>query len=478
MKILFINPPFTRFGGLEGQGGKTAPLNLAYLAAYLRKYSQTKPKIRILDTEGLRMSLEEIDQAINEFKPDLIGITMPTPAYDSVKKITKRAKQLIPQVKIIVGGPHPSAFPKTLIKEIPEIDFSIIGEGEIPLLKLVSALEKNKNLFGLPSLSYKKNGKVIFNSQREFIEDLDTIPFPARDLLPNHIYYTSLPKKMGKTQGNLINMFTSRGCPYDCTYCESKTIWNRNVRLRSADNIIAEIEECIKKYGASEIVFHDDILPINQERTLKLCQKMKEQNLNIHWACMTRVNFVWENVMQTMKEAGCRIVNFGFESGSEKILKNINKKTTLEQARQAMKICKKVDIRTMGNFMIGNIGETKETIRQTIDFAKELNPDTIGVFVTIPYPGTDLYNQAKELGYLNEKSPWKNYTSVATSQSPMILPNLSPNCLRRWQSRALREFYFRPSYIWKRIKEIKNFRDIKTLFDGFILFLKITLRIR
>ncbi len=476
MKILFINPPFTRFDGLEGQGGKTAPLNLAYLAGYLRKHC--KPEIKILDAEGLRISLKEVYRTINSFQPDLIGLTMPTPAYDCVKEIAKQTKQFFPQVKIVVGGPHPSAFPKTLIKEIPEIDFSILGEGEIPLLKLVSALEKNEDLSDIPSLSFKRNGEVLFNSQREFIKDLNNIPFPARDLLPNHIYYTSLPKKMGKTRGYLANMFTSRGCPYDCTYCESKTIWNRNVRLRSVNNIVDEMEECVKKYDVSEIVFHDDILPINQERTLELCQKIKERNLNIHWACMTRVNFIWPDAVQAMKEAGCRIINFGFESGSEKILANIRKNTTLGQARQAMKICRQVGIRTMGNFMIGNIGETRETILQTIQFAKELNPDTIGVFITIPYPGTDLYRQAEDLGYINEKAPWKNYTTVAISQPPMILPNLTPNSLRNWQSRALREFYFRPSYIWKRIKEIRSLSDIKTLLDGFILFLKIALRMK
>ena len=256
----------------------------------------------------------------------------------------------------------------------------------------------------------------------------------------------------------------------------SKQIWARNVRLRSADNIIAEIEECIKKYKASEIVFHDDILPIDRERTLEICKKIKEKKFDIHWACMTRVNFVWEDAVRAMKEAGCRILNFGFETGSETILKNIRKGTTLEQARKAMKICKKVGIKTMGNFMIGNIGETEETIKETIKFAKELNPHTIGVFVAIPYPGSDLHNQAKELGYINEKAPWKNYLPIATVEAPMTLPNLSPARLRYWQRRMLREFYFRPSYVWRRIREIKSIKDIKTLFESFALFLKIVFK--
>jgi len=476
MKILLINPPFTKFGGLEGQGGKTAPLNLAYLAAYLRKYKKPRPEIKILDAEGLRMSMKEVDQEIENFQPNLIGMTMPTPAYECVKEIAKRAKKMLTNVFIVAGGPHPSAFPETLIKEIPEIDFSILGEGEVPFLKLVTALENKSNLANVPALSYKMGGKVVFNPERAFIEDLNSMPFPARDLLPNEIYYPSLPKKMGTTRGYLANMFTSRGCPYNCTYCESKRIWNQNVRLRSANNVVDEIEQCVKKYGASELIFHDDIFPLNRERTIEICRKIKERNLNIYWACMTRVNFVWKDVMETMKEAGCRLVNFGFESGSEEILKNIRKGTTLKQAREAMKICNNIGLRTMGNFMIGNIGETEETIKQTIKFAKELNPHTIGVFVTIPYPGTDLYCQAKELGYLNEKIPWKNYASVATSEPPMVLPNLSPRRLRYWQARALREFYFRPAYVWKRIKEIRNIKDIKTLFDGIILFLKIVFK--
>ncbi|MBI4708680.1 MAG: cobalamin B12-binding domain-containing protein [Candidatus Portnoybacteria bacterium] len=477
MKILFINPPFTRFGGMEGQGGKTAPLNLAYLAAYIREYHKPTPEIKILDAEGLRLSMEEVKQHIKDFLPDLVGMTMPTPAYDCVKEISRGIKNISPKIKIVVGGPHPSAFPETLIAEIPEIDFSIRGEGEIPLLELIKALKENGNLDYIPSLSQKKDEKVFFNPERAFIKDLDSIPFPARDLLPNEIYYTSLPKKMGTTKGHLVNIFSSRGCLYNCTYCESYAIWERKVRLRSAQNVVAEIEECVKKYGASEIVFHDDIFPINRERAIEICRQMKEKKLDIHWACMTRVNFVWENVMIAMKEAGCRILNFGFESGSEVILKNINKGATTEQARAAMRICKKIGLRTMGNFMIGNLGETEGTIRETINFAKELNTDTIGVFVTIPYPGTKLYEQAKELGYLNEKTPWKDYASVAVSEPPMRLPNLSPERLRYWQSRALREFYFRPAYILKRLREIRSWQDIKNLFDGFILFLKITLRI-
>jgi radical SAM superfamily enzyme YgiQ (UPF0313 family) len=476
MKILFINPPFTIFGGLEGVGGKTAPLNLAYLAAYLRKHIVPVPDLKIVDGEGLRISMNEVFEQIKEYQPDVVGMTMPTSSYDCVKEIAQKVKSLFPKALIVVGGPHPTAFPQTLIKEIPELDFSISGEGEISLCRLITAIQQNSDLSSIPALSHKKNGVVIANPQRILIENLDTIPFPARDLLPNKIYYASLAKKMGPTVGYLANIITSRGCPYGCTYCESKVIWGRGARLRSASNVIEEIKECVNVYGASEFIFHDDILPIDRERMLEICRRIKDEKLDIHWACMTRVNFVWEDVMRAMKDAGCRLINFGFETGSATILKSINKGTTLDCAREAMKICEKIGIRTMGNFMIGNVGETEETIKETIEFAKELNPHTIGVFVATPYPGTDLYFQVKQLGYYNENTPWRNYACVSTSQSPMLLPNLSPERLRYWQARALREFYFRPVYIWKRIKEVKNIKDVKTLFSGLALFLKIVFK--
>ncbi|MDD5085962.1 MAG: radical SAM protein [Candidatus Omnitrophica bacterium] len=476
MKIMFLNPPFTRLGGLEGQGGKVAPLNIAYLASYLRKYSKREHEICIIDAEGLRYSYKEVERDFKSINPDMVAITMPTPAYYNVVEIAKIIKKHNPRIFVVVGGPHPSALPTEVLEDTAEIDFAIAGEGEASFTKLVDTLGENGDPKDIEGLTYRSDGQIIHNPSRFFIKDLDAIPFPARDLLPNKLYQPSLAKRIGKRDGPLINMLSSRGCPYDCIYCESKVIWSRRPRLRSPRNIVDEMEECVKKYNAAEINFHDDIFSINRERTLEICRLIQERKLDIPWCCMTRVDFVWEDVLAEMKRAGCGLVNFGFESGSDEILKSMNKNTTVKAAREAMKICKKIGIRTMGNFMIGNIGETEETIRQTINFAKELNTDTMGVFVAIPYPGTDLFKKAENLGYLKKGLCWRDFCIVSSCLPPMRLPNLSPERLRYWQSKAIREFYFRPSYILKRFFEIRTVSDMKTLFDGILLYLRLLRR--
>ncbi|MDA2932735.1 B12-binding domain-containing radical SAM protein [Acidobacteria bacterium AH-259-D05] len=465
MRILLINPPFTGFGGLEGHGGKAAPLNLAYLASYLRE-KDPEQIIGILDSEGLDYDFDETEQRIAKFRPDVVGMTMPTPAYVHVIEVAKRVKKLGREIQVVVGGPHPSAFPRECVEEEDNIDYAILGEGEISFYQLIQVLERGGSPESIGGLACRVSGadSVRANPRGQLVQDLDELPFPARDLLPLDKYYPPSTKTVsGQLPGNMI---TARGCPYQCTYCETQVVWTRKFRFRSPGNVVDEIQECMEKYGIRQFNFHDDIFPMRRDRTIGICKEIQRRKLDISWFCMSRVNFVWEDVMTEMKRAGCRKIMFGLESGDNEVLKIMKKEATVEQAREAFRICRRVGIGTMGSFMLGNIGETEETIRATIDFAKELNPDTVAFFVAVPYPGTEMFRVAAQKGYIRPDVTWADFAVVGKSRAPMELPGLPSSRVRALQAQALKEFYLRPSYILRKALDIRSRFEAKSLLRG------------
>jgi len=470
MKILLLNPPFTDYGGLEGHGGKALPLNLAYLASYLRD-KNPGIEIKVLDCEALGLHYSEIKKEIIQFKPDLVGITTPTPAFTQVLEICRIIKQEISKdIITVLGGPHPTALPQETTTE-ENIDICVVFEGEVSFTQLVEALDKNESLNKIKGIFFKDNGKVVSTETREPIKDLDQLSFPARDLFDTDLYFPPPTKRISNWKAG--NMITSRGCPYQCTYCMASFIWQRRVRFRGIDNVIKEIEECINKYGIREFNFHDELFTVNKRRTIEFCQEVVKRKLKIAWVCMIRVDFADEETLRWMKKAGCKKIVFGFESGSQMILDKMKKKVTLDKTEETVKLVKKVGIKTAGNFMIGNIGETEETIRQSIDLAKKLNTDTMGFFVASPYPGTEFYRIAREKGYFRSDVTWKDFTLVSNNLPPLNLPGLPAEKILEWQKRAFREYYMRPRYILQKIFSIKSWVDILNLYNGAKLLLRL-----
>jgi len=469
MRILFLNPPFTKYAGLEGHGGKALPLNLAYLAGYLRKHSPHH-KLEVLDCEGLNLSYETIEKRIKEISPDVIAITAPTPAYVQVEEVCKIIKKISPKIKTIVGGPHPSAFPQETTKN-PNIDFSIIGEGEETLTELISFLEKNSSLAEVKGIAYKnESGEIIKTQPRPQIADLDSIPFPARDLFPLDIYFLPPTKRTSnKKAGNII---TSRGCCYQCTYCIASVMWGHKVRFRSVKNVVDEIEECLKKYNIGEFNFHDELFTVNRKHTIAICREIKKRKLDIAWVCMCRIDFIDKELLTEMKSAGCRKVFFGLEAGDQEILNAMKKRMDINKAYDAVKLVKKVGIKAGASFMFGYLGETEKTIRKTINLAKKLNLDTVAFFIASPYPGTEFYKQAKELGLLRSDLQWKDFTLVSDNLPPLNLPHLPPKRLLEIQKKAYLEYYLRPKYILMKLKNLRPW-EIKNLYDGLKILLKL-----
>lgn len=470
MKILFVNPPFAKYGGVEGQGGRVAPLNLGYLASYIR---QQKPEIEIniLDCEGLNLSYEQIKEYVNKSKSDIVALTMPTPAYNHVLSLIDIVKTIYPKTIIVVGGPHPTVLPSEVLRE-KNIDFAVIGEGEITFLELVDAIEKNKNNFHLiRGLAFKNNAIIVINQPRELIENIDILPFPAKDILPLDAYY--LPPTKRITSGASTNIITSRGCPFRCTFCMAKTIWKRTTRLRSVKNVVDEIEECVIKYNHRDFTFHDEFFTANRDRVIEFCQELKRRKLDIKWFCQARCGTVDEEMLKIMKNAGCEKIGFGFESGDEQILKLMQKDNNLANARESAMLCKKAGIEVVGAFILGYPGETKETIKKTIEFAKEIDPATAAFFIAIPYPGTKLFDIAIENGYLKQPIDWKLFAPISNDLPPMEIPGISKKDLVGLKKYAYRSFYLRPKYILKKLSEIKNFNDIVNLIRGVNVFKRV-----
>jgi radical SAM superfamily enzyme YgiQ (UPF0313 family) len=408
MKILLIDPPFKRFTGFVNF---YFPLGLAYLAAALE---DTNHCVSILDVDAMQKGadldfsdeyrkLELYRQGLNDnehkvwqdvldvledFRPDLVGITAMTTKFGSVLKTAEIVKKYNPDCIVIAGGPHPTFLPEQTL-ESGQIDAAVRGEGELTFPNLIKAVENGESLEKVKGISFRENGAVIHNPSREFIEDLDRIRYPARRFLRNPDNYTS--EDMGV-------IMTSRGCPFNCSYCCH--MWHRKVRNRSAENVIGEIKQVKQEYKTRQFEFKDDTFTLNRNRIIELCERMVSDNLRINWSCTTRANLLDEELVTIMKRAGCNIIKLGIETGSERILKETNKGVTIEQMKKAAELLNKHGVFWSGYFMMGLPTETEEDIEKTYEFMKELNPFYAGLGVYNPFPKTELFDRGVRMGLL------------------------------------------------------------------------------
>ena len=428
MKILLIDPPFYRFIGYYN---RYFPLGLAYLAAILRKEGHevliydadcnVNPSkmdfARLEDSYPLYLDSvkddnhpiwQEMRERLRDFNPDMVGISVWTTFAASAFKLASICKQYDKSLPVVMGGPHISIKYEEVLKICPDVDFLVRGEGEETLLELAKAIdkrwkEKNAHFNDIKGISYIRNGETAHNPPREFVKDLDSVLSPARDLLLNKDSYNS--EDMGL-------LMTSRGCPYNCSYCAT-SIWERKTRYRSIDNVIEEIKLIMDKYGTRQFTFKDDSFTVNKKRVLGLCDRLIKENIKINWDCNTRVNLIDEEILKKMKQAGCNSIKVGIETGSEKILRLMNKKITFDQCRKAAKLFRKVGIHWTGYFMMGLPSETKEDIYLTLKFMMELKPDYASFSVYEPFPGTELFEIGIEKGLVQNERTLEDFCNIS-----------------------------------------------------------------
>lgn len=440
VRVLLIFPPVVHeeiySKGISEIGHTLPPLGLAYIASVLE---ENGIKVKIIDAVVLRLSLEGVVEQAIEYLPDYIGIMAMTPTIYRSKDLAKLLKRHLPEVPITFGGPHPSQFPKET-SEYDYVDTVVVGEGEYAMLDIV-----------------KNNSRGIIYANP--IKNLDELPFPARHLLPMELYFAGVSLSKRSPQATVI---TSRGCPEDCTFC-SKSVFGRKYRVRSPKNVVSEIKYLMKEYGIREISFWDDIWGLKNTWTREFCNLILEEEIDITWSCEARVDTVNLEKLKLMKKAGCWNIFYGIESGNQDLLDIIGKGTTLEQARKAIKWTKEAGIEIRANFMLALPGETPEKAKKTIDFAKELDADFVKFNITTPYPGTKLYEQAQSYGTLEES------LNRFTNYFPVFVPSgySSKEEILEMRKKAYREFFFRPSYILKRLLKIRSIGEFVRHIRGF-----------
>ena len=471
MRVALINPSFNNYGGLSGHGGSMAPINLCYLAGYGRQ-QHPDTEFTIIDAEAHAHTYQDTVDAVADVDPQLIGITANTCAFDTVIQLSNNLKERFPKAKLIIGGSHPSALPEQTLHDAPA-DFVVIGEGELQLSQVIGQMkDRDEDWSKLKGVVYRDHdGNEKWGPTQELIEDLDTIPFPARDLIDNNLYFPAPTKRVRGGPHTLL--VASRGCPYNCGFCSAQTVWTRKIRGRSPANIVAEVEQCIETYGIHSFNFTDELFTVKKERVLVICGAFVKNKLDMNWVCSARAHHLDKETLDAMREAGCREISFGIEAGNEDILKNIDKALDLKEAERVVNLTKKSGIKTHASYMFGYLGETEETMKQTISFAKKLNTEIAAFFIASPLPGTPFYREALEKGYIKDDVSWINYSPLSNEQGVISYPNLSAETIRKWHRKAIRSYYLRPAYILRRLYSLRHWHEVENLFSGLKLFLNI-----
>lgn len=468
MKVLLINPPrhhevtADNPSFIDEERGFNPPLGILYLAAYLKQNHQ----VAALDAQVEQLNYgEEFKKIIREENPEVVGITAMTFTLIDVVKTVKLVKEVNEKIIVVLGGPHAHLYPEETIS-LEGVDYVIKGEGEIPFSNLLNSLEKNEDLSGIAGLTYMKDGQLINNPVSDLIEDLDSLPFPDRTILPVEKYNSILGG------GHIVTtMFTSRGCPFQCAFCDRPHL-GKKFRARSAKSVVDEMEECLR-YGIEEILIYDDTFTVDQKRVIDICDEIMERGLDFVWDIRARVDTVNEEVLKKLKKAGCARIHFGVEAGTDRILKVLNKGITLEQVRKAFKTANRLGLETLAYFMVGAPTETREDIEETIKLAREIKPDYAHITILTPYPATSLYLQALKEGVIKDDY-WREF--VRNPEKGVITryweKEFSREELFGFLNKFYKSFYGRPSYMLKQLFKIRSWKDFKKRFRAGLKILR------
>lgn len=439
-RIALINPNYQKRIQAIAQISVGPPLGLAYLAAVLEK--QGFP-VSIIDANAQGLPEAEIVSSVIAQKADLVGLTAVTPTIHLCSALAKEIKRQAPSILTIVGGAHPTALPEETLRGSPEIDFLIAGEGERALAELLKALNAGTGLEQINGLCWRKGADIILNARTENLIDLDQLPFPARQLLPNRLYRTPESSRM-------TSLIAMRGCPAQCIYCAAQGVAGRKLRKRSPENVLKEMELCFLAYGVRFFAFLDDTFTFDKEWVHNLCTRIITAKLNrrIRWSCLTRVDNVDLGLLKHMKAAGCLKVEFGIESGSPEILAALKKNISVAQIKEAFSLAKQAGLLTFGFAMLNAPGETAETIAQTKKLILQVDPDFLQLSFATPYPGTELFSLCKRQDLLSTED-WSRY--IFLNHQVIKNRSLPEELLQKKMRQIQAAFYLRPGYILKMI---------------------------
>lgn len=441
--------------GYSKAGYKFPPYDLAMIAANIRDIGTVK----IIDANANCQDFGTVSQIIKDNRPNFVIFSNSTPTINWDMKIAEISKEIDPSTVTITYGPHITALGEKILIENKDLDYAVINEQEITIKEIITK-EKKARVTG--SIS-RENEEIINNGFRKELEDLDTLGYPAHDLLDLNIY--SLPYAKSEP---LTATMTSRGCPGKCIYCCSWLI-SKKFRTRSPEHVLDEIKFVSEELNVKEIKFWDDTFTCDRKRVSEICNLIRKEDIDISWVCNTRVDAIDGSLLKSMKDAGCHTICLGVESGDNQILNFIGKGINVDQIKHAFIIAKKAKLKTAGFFMLGHPYETSHSIKKTIDLAKELNPNYASFNIVTPYPGTPLFKMAIENGWLTTLD-WEKYES--TQYPVMSLNTISRDEVYSLFIQAYRDYYLNYNYIFKRISQWRNFSEIKSDFRSFLGLIK------
>lgn len=467
MKVTLINPfmNLKEFGAYGRFMQPVPPIGLAYIAAVLEKEGAG---VNIIDDFVLRLSAGKLLAEIKMRRPDIVGISCLTPSAPLVFALARAIKEYNQTIKVVLGNIHATIFADSILKQ-EAVDVIVRGEGEWTMRELVRAIRDNRPLVSVEGISFKDGEEVIHNEDRELISNLDELPYPAWHLLPIR-HYGFLPFMDLKKPG--LSMLSSRGCPHKCAFCSLVKLGGV-YRRRKPLSVVDEFEYIAGKFPIKQIGFVDPLFALSKENTIDICNEVIRRRLNkrIVWLCETRIDLMDKEILNAMREAGCRRILYGIEAGVDGTLSAIGKKYNRQTIIHTIRRTRAAGIESSGLFIIGLPGETKEMIQETIRFARKLDIDFAKFALAVPYPGSQLYDDLVQSGKLNRED-WENYITFHTNPQAVVAisETVTPAELIALQRRAHKEFYLQPKVIAKQLTKIRTLSPKDLLSGLYTLF--------
>lgn len=412
------------------------PLGLMYVAAAAREAGHD---IQLIDVDPTEI---DVPGRVRAFNPDLVGLSFLTTEFDKARTLSRELKKTLHGVTLCCGGVHTTLDAENVLR-LFDVDFCVVGEGEMTFLEVCKRIEAGGSYDDVKGICLLKNGQVTKNPPRELIEDLDSLPHPARDLIDFSNIYLTFPGCIKGKYTRSTAIMAGRGCNFNCAYCAAPKLHGRRYRLRSPQNIVQEIIHLKEAYGVKGILFQDSTLTSNRKWIISLCEEIIGRGVKFIWSCNTRVDCVDIEMLRLMRKAGCIQAEYGVESGSPKILKVLNKRITPEKAISAFRMTESVGIRAGASFMLGNPDEEISDLEMTFDLAKRLNASYTVFFFTMPYPGTELWEIAGRRNLIPDNVEYGTQWNIRAAESPLMNAKIPADRLQRYRAAFQNHFFLR-----------------------------------
>lgn len=466
-RILLINPPvdFSVFYSdmdLSDTKSSSPPIGILHLASMARAWGYS---VQVLDAHAEGSTPDDIRRILDDFKPQFVCLTAMTIMIDAAASIASLVKEHDTSITTLIGGVHVTAEPEETLRRYPSFDYAVVGEGEIVLLDFLQGNHPST----VKSLVWRNGEKITVNPRREFYRDLDDFPFPAFDLVGAKLFSHYRLSPFGTKKFRSIGLVTSRGCSGLCTFCDLGVV-GRGYRIMTADYLIDNLNRLNQDYDVNDLLFYDDMFTGNRKRLEAFCHAMIRVGRPFSWSCCSRVDFVqYLDIIELMRDAGCHTIEFGVESGCQRILDSMRKNVTKEKIAHVIDTATKAGITTKANFILGHLGETHESIEETIEFACSLNVNYVQHTHLIPLPGSEIHSMAHKYGTFDP-----SWTKMNTFLINFIPKGFTRKQLVGYSKKFWRRFYLRPHIVWQEFSKIKTFDDLKRLGLAMVSFFKVT----